>query len=462
MLVYDDFLGTSAAYQDSAGLAQHSFENPRALTRFAKRATKVYLAYLKVWSGFRRFQIAYDQEAAALGISFTAESEPPIAPDIYACYQCHQCSATFDTYHKLCTHAFRQHQQPNMAQRYVANNVCRACLKVYQGRQQVIHHLKYMRTGCLVKLAMTTVPMSDADLAEILAEQQDLQKQAKKQMRKTVHKVPMCRAAGPLLPWPWQRSLARYLQDTRWQEPPDDATWTSVVGQVLQATSEGDLDAAYQVLQSVAYHGTLAHELVQTMLQSQAHPVTPAQAHQQVLVQEAITLWQDNHLVPPSHDDLGPSCPQVLASLQSLRATPVASAPLPLSQVLKRQVVSDQLWKDDLVTHQLQQQVQQEHKKQLTVFPLCRTLIHCKPVFLYIFSGRRREGDFQFQIEKYLDETHQEGQVLLVDLALSPKHDVYQEELLRTFKTWIAEGWVAGLLLAPPCETWSEVRNVVI
>lgn len=47
-------------------------------------------------------------------------------------------------------------------------------------------------------------------------------------------------------------------------------------------------------------------------------------------------------------------------------------------------------------------------------------------------------------MERFLQQTQIQGHVLLVDLALSHKHDVYQESLLRKFK----------------CETWSEVRNL--
>eukprot|EP00438_Fugacium_kawagutii_P025724 Skav210480 [mRNA] locus=scaffold737:661111:661950:- [translate_table: standard] len=50
------------------------------------------------------------------------------------------------------------------------------------------------------------------------------------------------------------------------------------------------------------------------------------------------------------------------------------------------------------------------------------------------------------------------ARILLIDLALSPKHDVYQKQLLSTIREWIFAGCVAGVLLAPPCETWSAAR----
>eukprot|EP00438_Fugacium_kawagutii_P015500 Skav213073 [mRNA] locus=scaffold4152:216705:218273:- [translate_table: standard] len=254
---------------------------------------------------------------------------------------------------------------------------------------------------------MTTSPLSDDELAAVQEEALAFTKQQRKQLRNTTHKVPMCRAAGPLIPWPWQRCIQQYVKDCRHQPVIDPHTWQSTVENTLAAIGDDDLDAAFQDLQQVPYHGNLATELTQTLLTRQDRVPTPLQAQQQLLLQELIALWQDY-----------------------------------------------------LVTYQLSVELQHERSKLLTELPLRPTLLRCKPVFLYIFSGRRRKDDFQFQVERFPQQAGKEGFVLLVDLALSTKHDVYKEELLLRFKSWITAGWVAGLLLAPPCETWSEARHV--
>eukprot|EP00438_Fugacium_kawagutii_P017753 Skav224498 [mRNA] locus=scaffold1478:110944:117147:- [translate_table: standard] len=460
MLVSDDDLVALAKHQDDSRLAQLSYERPKLLTNFVKRATKVFLAYAKIWLGFRNFQKSYMLEADTLGVGFTVDSVPPLPLDMPHSFHCDQCAATFDSYQKLCTHAFKQHGTPNLAQRYASTNVCRACLKMYNSRQEVIHHLKYMRTGCLVKLVMCKDPLTDEDLISLQEANKDVRRQKRNQLRTATHRLHMTRAAGPLLPWPWQRQLGLLLNDCRPPPSVEDTLWPQVCETVLHATLNGELDAAFQALHSVPYHGDLAHHLVQTMLRTHSQPPALDQAQQQVLISEAIALWQDAALVPPLPSFHVPGSHHVLCSLRSLSLTTQPRETLPLSSVLKRQVIADRLWEDDFVPSRLAEQVHLESRKHITHIQVRELVLHCAPVYLYVFSGRRREGDFQMQIERFLEEVHVSGQVLLVDLALSTKHDVYKEELLATFKHWIANGWVAGLLIAPPCETWSEVRNI--
>eukprot|EP00438_Fugacium_kawagutii_P031042 Skav235371 [mRNA] locus=scaffold3967:237440:238268:- [translate_table: standard] len=51
-----------------------------------------------------------------------------------------------------------------------------------------------------------------------------------------------------------------------------------------------------------------------------------------------------------------------------------------------------------------------------------------------------------------------DGCILLIDLALSESHDVTNPQLLSQFQRWIKEGKIGALLMAPPCETWSQAR----
>ena len=80
------------------------------------------------------------------------------------------------------------------------------------------------------------------------------------------------------------------------------------------------------------------------------------------------------------------------------------------------------------------------------------------PIFLYVFSGRRRPGDYQGHLEAFLHTHHLQGRVLMIDLALSEAHDVGNERLEQLLVNWIRQGFVSGLLIAPPCEMWSEAR----
>lgn len=110
------------------------------------------------------------------------------------------------------------------------------------------------------------------------------------------------------------------------------------------------------------------------------------------------------------------------------------------------------------VPHQLRVQLTKESKVR-HVFPqVPRQRLTAHPIYLYVFSGRRREGDYQFWVERYLHVFNQSGRVLLLDLALSEAHHVGNRDLMDTLMSWMTQGVIAALLVAPPCETWTEAR----
>lgn len=81
-----------------------------------------------------------------------------------------------------------------------------------------------------------------------------------------------------------------------------------------------------------------------------------------------------------------------------------------------------------------------------------------RPIYRYIFSGRRRDHDFQECVERQLQQFSLEGQVVLIDLAISERHDVGNPILVKQLMSLMWAGVVQGLLIAPPCETWSQAR----
>ena len=89
----------------------------------------------------------------------------------------------------------------------------------------------------------------------------------------------------------------------------------------------------------------------------------------------------------------------------------------------------------------------------------------CKErIFLHVFSGRRREGDLQFYMEKMFEEICLDGSVLCVvslDLVIDANFgDVRRSETQRFWLHGVTSGWVVGALCGPPCETWSQARFV--
>ena len=139
-----------AATDDHAKLAQYSFHHPRALSKLANRCNMRYLQYLEIWTAFRKFQKDFDAEATTHGITW--HQVGPTTQEIGS-FECHTCGAIFASHKALCaTHVYKVHQVVNVAHRYAWGSRCQACLKQYHSNAQLVHHLKYFHTGCLVKL----------------------------------------------------------------------------------------------------------------------------------------------------------------------------------------------------------------------------------------------------------------------------------------------------------------------
>ena len=80
---------------------------------------------------------------------------------------------------------------------------------------------------------------------------------------------------------------------------------------------------------------------------------------------------------------------------------------------------------------------------------------------LHAFSGRRRQGDFQFFLDN-IAEAHPGFVIhtLSVDIVLDSKWGDVSDAQVQKF--WISaamQGWIIGFLGGPPCETWGRARE---
>lgn len=80
---------------------------------------------------------------------------------------------------------------------------------------------------------------------------------------------------------------------------------------------------------------------------------------------------------------------------------------------------------------------------------------------LHAFSGRRRQGDFQFFLDELLQ--NQPGitvHTLSVDIILDPVWgDVANPDVQQFWTHAVRQKWVIGFLEGPPWETWSRARE---
>ena len=281
---------------DIHALAQHVHHNPRALTKVGKWAVKHFQKYLSLWKSFREFQQQFQETASRFGITWSVSALPA---NLSIEFECNSCQARFATFQALCTHEFKRHASVNIAQRYAWRNQCRACLKVYASRTQLLHHLKYFRTGCLLKLVTNVEPINDESLQELLQQQRDDHKATKGRSRAKQHKIPMVQATGPLRPWPWQRSLQLALDDTRSRPSMSPDTCNAWITRVLEATQSGGVAEVYALLCEQPYHGSFAMQILQAFDGADCTSMEDkVSAH--LDLQDAIHLWQDDHFVCPS------------------------------------------------------------------------------------------------------------------------------------------------------------------
>ena len=440
-------------------LAQYSFHNPRAFSKLANQCNTRYLKYLDIWVAVRQFAKDFDRETALHGITWQ-QTDPPTRP--VGSFECQSCNAHFASYKALCTHVYKVHQVVNVAHRFAWGSRCRACLKQYHSNEQLIHHLKYYHTGCLIKLILSVQPMDDDQLQDNMQTHRAHRHEQRKQQRMQQHKQPAQRASGPIRPWPWETVQALMRQDTRDAPQIDPELVSEWSQEVLDTLEDTQVASTLQVMCQLPYHAVFARRLQKDLSALHAAmqiPPSPFHGEKQLVFQEALALWQDTNGVPPTRHAAAVDLDSAQTTLRQVRIQ--QNATLECSTVPQRRAqLQDHLWNELTVPCQIQQQLASVRTRsyQWTIpAPVQPTTT---PVFLYVYSGRRREGDFQQFAEHYIQQFQIRAHVLLIDLALNERHDATDETLVSTLLSWMRQGAVAGLLVAPPCETWSEARNM--
>ena len=281
-----------------------------------------------------------------------------------------------------------------------------------------------------------------------------------RQQRVAQHKMPLIRSSGPLRPWPWDRTAQLHRQDHREHPPVHQDTTQPWIDEVLDSLDACCIATAYQLLQHQPYSGQLAHLLMQSLSMFHVRMgliPTPHHAEKHIVLQEAICLWQSTYHVPEYRLNAHVDFHDARCSLHCVRL-PVDS-PDPVAPIhARRNQLQQELWQELSVPHQVRKQLDSMAQRRYQ-WPAVRSPgMVSSPLFLYVYSGRRREGDFQSHVETYLDKFQFPGRVLMLDLALSDNHDITNDDLVAKLLQWFRAGIIAGLLVAPPCETWSEAR----
>lgn len=78
-------------------------------------------------------------------------------------------------------------------------------------------------------------------------------------------------------------------------------------------------------------------------------------------------------------------------------------------------------------------------------------------IVLHLYSGHRREGDYQWWMEGFLASSHPNMIFLSVDTAIDDRFDVLQGRLWSFLMDAALQGALVAMVCGPPCESWSAV-----
>lgn len=87
----------------------------------------------------------------------------------------------------------------------------------------------------------------------------------------------------------------------------------------MQAAFEHDLSTVYSQIISMPYHGSFAAKLHEQFQMQCPDLLLPAHAESHLMLQEAITMWQEANLLVPQHACHTVTAQQVRIWLQQIR-----------------------------------------------------------------------------------------------------------------------------------------------
>lgn len=436
--------------------------------RMISRACKRHLVQEKIAWEIDSYHASILDELQRADGNIDTGTDPLVAQS-ESHYSCATCDQSFSSYQQLALHAFRVHGVIAQERQYVQSTVCPGCLRDHHTSFRVTQHLRYRRNGCWDRVHLARQPAEPV----IINLPAHLQK---------IKRLPAVRRHyGPLRPTSTQRERIRLKQqiellraegkaDYAWWFPSNDDPLVQQSNALLQRTlrewgtmpdpTEVDFhNMMFGALFALPTEDPQRCRLFIHWVETQLHDDCPQdldpdiailleKAYMSVL--EDLPTWQVRqrmkdltqrwmHL-PPDYPDLAPRPePAVRRPYNRLHPIEMTFMELGRKEQLRKQ------W----IFHQQ---------------PRLRPLATEGPFFiLHLYSGRRREGDFQFWMERYLGDfaSQLKGSVHVIslDTAIHSSMNVHSPVLWNRLLDLARAGRLLAMLLGPPCETWSAARN---
>ena len=440
-----------------SSLAADLTATPRTLLAKCKLANACFFQQARIWNALVAFRSRFVQTAQNKGALFTAAT--PVSTDL-PIFHCPICQQSFASLQRLFAHDFKQHRSRNVASLYAVDSTCRWCLRQYHSRVQLLHHLKYTRTGCLHAL-ICTVPPLDPESEESLAAADRVQlREQYSRMRTRSFRKPVRRLAGPVPQHPWLLADLRFQQAnesgalldadlTLCATDREPALCTFVSGFVRLCTADSEEATLYEYLQPVTFAQPVFFALWDAFDRIDWDDSVVACDVVLPRVAAALELWRQYYDHPAI---------DIQQHMLSRFRVPACNVPQGIFHADRRSYKAWLISQHFDVPTQVGQSTLRDALTSVAWLPAPCAPLQEQPVVLYLYSGRRRPGDFA---EHFIAWGLLHGVTchpLLIDVALSADHDMRQEAHVRKFESWIGSGKVLGILMAPPCESWSSAR----
>lgn len=382
------------------------------------------------------------------------------------CHGCGQCAKKFETYHALATHMYQKHGTMSLERPYIQSTTCAGCLKDFHTTWRVQQHLRYRPNGCWDKIYGARQPSTPVtiELATHL---------------KGIKRLPAIRRQhGPLRPTSVQRqriSLRQRIAAVREQGADEYAWWFPSAAPALTAQACAAFDQGIEEwcadpdAEHIAYQNVMFGKIFELEI--------PDLQGARLYIHWAETRFYDQW-----PEDLDPD-----RALCLDRANELMLEDLPTWQTRHEMARLTQLWvnlppdeptyprRQEAVqprpycrTHPINRKYQHlpEAEQQRSAWHMYGDRVRHSPssvgpyFIIHLYSGHRREGDFQQWMEHYLAEGgYQNIYVLSLDTAVDPAMNIHSAALWQFIMDVIQQGRCLGILLGPPCETWSAARH---
>ena len=217
-------------------------DTARPLPTLIKAAEKRFFCYLDLRHSSQSFRDTFFGLVQQGGATLQHQEDPPTAP---LTHQCTLCDQQFASFHGLTSHLHKWHGIKNLARRFAISSTCRSCLMKYDNRENLVHHLKHLQTGCLITLIQTVAPLSPLEVQALDSEFAQSRKEQKRTMRNKKFRFPPQRCQGPLRPPLWRSLCTSGLPSGLDFSPSSLVPWVQEVWDALRSL---DVDSLHDVL----------------------------------------------------------------------------------------------------------------------------------------------------------------------------------------------------------------------